>query len=441
MDFPEALTYMQGLRRFGIKLGNERFEALLRRLGNPHQGYGIAHVAGTKGKGSTTAMIAAILRAHGFRVGGYYSPYVYDVRERVQVDGEMIPPDEFASLVTEIAPHVEALKQTPYGDTTEFELKTAVGFRYFADRQVDYAAIEVGIGGRLDATNVVTPLVSVITNIGLDHTHILGDTHAKIAREKAGIIKPGVPCVTATEEPSALAVIEEVAADRGATLIQVSEGAPRTTPGTHEIRWSGGDMLTIQTASRTYDGLRLRLRGSWQWVNAACAVGAVEAIAQDKGFEVNEEAIREGLAKAYLPGRMEVVQERPTVVMDGAHNAMAAEALAGEVRRFAYRSLLLVVGVATGHDPRGILAALGPLADRVFATQPTWIKGLPAAEIAAIARDYCASVETITPPIAAARAALSEAGPEDLVLITGSFYVVGDVHPGDLIGGASPTQS
>src|ERR1041385_993753 len=187
MNFEQALSYMQGLQHFGIKLGNDRFEQLMARLGNPQDRYRIAHVAGTKGKGSTTAIIAAIVKAHGFRIGGYFSPYVLEVGGRGQIDGKYVSREDFARHVTDIAPFVEELTATELGQTTEFELKTAIGFKHFAEQKVDFAAVEVGLGGRLDATNVVNPLVSVITNIGLDHVHILGDTIPKIAAEKAGI--------------------------------------------------------------------------------------------------------------------------------------------------------------------------------------------------------------------------------------------------------------
>ena len=204
MDFDEALAFMQGRLRLGVKLGNERFLALLARLGDPQDRLRVIHVAGTKGKGSTTAMAAAVLQAAGYKVGAYLSPYVYDVRERIQVNGEMIPRADFARWVSEIRPHVEALEATEHGPTTEFELKTAVGLCWLAEQSVDYAVLEVGLGGRLDATNVVSrPLVTVITNIGLDHVELLGETLGEIAREKAGIVKPGVPCVTGVRGASA----------------------------------------------------------------------------------------------------------------------------------------------------------------------------------------------------------------------------------------------
>jgi len=430
MGFQEALEYMQGLRRFGIKLGNERFAELMARLGNPHDRFGVAHVTGTKGKGSTTAFIANILQRHGFRVGGYYSPYVFDVRERVQVDGRMIPREDFARLVTTIRPHVDAIAETELGQATEFELKTAVGFSYFAKREVDLAAVEVGIGGRLDATNIVSPLVTVITNIGLDHTHILGDTLGKIAFEKAGIIKPGVPCVTAVDSSEALDVIRARAAEDSAPLIRVGND------GKAAIRWRttdesepGRPEFAVTTPRGEYSGLRCGLLGSFQQVNAACAIGAVEEVAAARGFAVQPEAIRGGLAATTLPGRMQIIRRRPTLLLDGAHNPIAAAALRAELEKMRTGRILLVIGMVAGHEPEGVVDVLGPLASIVYATQPTWSKVHSAEHIAACARTVCGDVRVAATPQEAVRQALSEAQLDDLVVVTGSFYVVGDVDP------------
>ena len=433
VNYNQAVDYISGRLQFGIKLGNERFTALMERLGNPQRAYPIAHVAGTKGKGSTTAMIASILGEHGFKVGGYYSPYVYDLCERIQVDGVNIPPEDFARQVTEIAPHVEALKTAGLEDTTEFELKTAVGFRYFAQSAVDFAAVEVGLGGRLDATNIVDPSATVITNIGLDHTHILGDTHSKIAFEKAGIVKEGIPLITATDDPDALAVIRQVANERSAHLSYVSEAPPGVGGDSSHIRYyAQGGSLTVSTAIRLYPDLHLGMVGHHQFANAACAIGAVETLGERCGFNVNADKVSMGLAKARLPGRFEIRRHNPTFVLDGAHNAISALAVSEEIARMKWDRLFLVIGMTIGHPPEEFLRPFIPSANRLFATLPTRYKALPAEDIADAAAKLGMESEIIRDPREAARRALAEAGSDDLVLITGSFYIVGDIPPGSV---------
>ena len=290
MRFDEALGYLHGRLRLGEKYGNARFEALLERLGSPHARLNAVHIAGTKGKGSTTVMAASMLQASGYQVGAYFSPYVYDVRERVQINGEPISREDFARYVTFIRPHIEALEQTELGPTTEFELKTAIGFCYFAERQVDYAVIEVGLGGRLDATNVLPrPLVTVITNIGYDHMELLGDTLGLIAGEKAGIVKPGVPCVTGVPiGGEADLVISRICAERNAPLVYVE---------------TGPENGAIQTPRRVLANVELGLRGAFQQANAAVAVAALDAIAPESLPPLTETAVRIGLKRAWLPGR------------------------------------------------------------------------------------------------------------------------------------------
>lgn len=424
MDFDEALAYMQGRLRLGVKLGNERFLALLHRLGDPQERLRVVHIAGTKGKGSTTAMAASVLQTAGYRVGMYLSPYVYDVRERIQINGEMISRADFARWVTAIQPHVEALEATELGPTTEFELKTAVGLCYFAEQAVDYAVLEVGLGGRLDATNVVAhPLVTVITNIGLDHTELLGDTLGEIAGEKAGIVKPGVPCVTGVPVGGeAWDVIARVCKARGAPLTAIPFPEP------------AADGLTLTTPRRRVTVGRLRLQGAFQAMNAAAAVAALDAVAQDALPSLADETVRRGLETAWVPGRLEQVHDRPTVVVDVAHNELSALVLASALRDqygADRRRLILIVGLSRHHDPAPFLA---PLAARhpslLIATQPRF-RPRPALDVAEAARaHHFPHVQIVEDGVAAAvHFALSQAEPEDLICVTGSFYTVGDVPP------------
>ena len=424
MDYEEALAYLQGRLRLGVKLGNERFLALLHRLGNPQERLRVVHVAGTKGKGSTTAMAASILQAAGYTIGMYLSPYVYDVRERVQINGAMIPREDFARWVTQIQPHIAALEQTDWGPTTEFELKTAVGLCYFAEQAVDYAVLEVGLGGRLDATNVVSrPLVTVITNIGLDHTELLGHTLGEIAGEKAGIVKPGVPCVTGVPAGGeAWEVIARVCAEKNAPL--------RRT----ELPTWDSEGLSVTTPRRTLAGLHLRLRGAFQELNAAAALTALDAITDAAGPFITDDDARHGLEAAWVPGRLEQVLDHPAVVLDVAHNEISAEALASALRDqhgADKRRLTLVVGLSRHHAPEPFLeplAALHPA--RLIATQPAF-RPRPALDIAEAARQRgFSNVEVVGSSIAdAVRAALAEAGPDDLICVTGSFYTVGALPP------------
>ncbi|MDE2127135.1 MAG: bifunctional folylpolyglutamate synthase/dihydrofolate synthase [Armatimonadetes bacterium] len=436
MNFDEALAYMSGLLRFGVKLGNDRFEELMRRLDNPHRELDIVHVAGTKGKGSTTVMAAAILHAAGKHTGSYFSPYVYDVCERVQVDGEPISHDDFARIVTAIRPVVDAVSASDLGAVTEFELKTAVAFMCFAEQRVTHAAVEVGLGGRLDATNVVTPSVTVITNIGLDHMATLGDTTAKIAREKAGIIKPGIPCFTAARDEAALQVIRETAAERQAPLTLVrSVGSVDAAPGS--VLWSvpanepHGGSITISTCRAVYNDVPMRLLGGFQRENAACAVGAVEEQLVREGVVLQDAWVRQALAEATLPGRLEL-WEMPggvLLVLDGAHNAMASEELSQALRDLAARwrahGVTLVVGMLQGHDPKGFLEPIAPLAARLIACRPPWKRALSAETIADAARPLVPEVTVVRDPLTAAHRAIREAEPHGMVVITGSFYTLG----------------
>jgi dihydrofolate synthase/folylpolyglutamate synthase len=442
MDFNDALLYLNSLLRFGPKLGLERFTELCRRFGNPQDNYRVVHVAGTKGKGSTTAMAAAILQSAGYHVGGYFSPYVFDLCERVQVDGTPIPRADFARMVAAVRPVIEELTETEFGQTTEFELKTLVAFLYFAERGVDYACVEVGLGGRLDATNVVKPAATVITNIGLDHTQILGDTHALIAAEKAGIIKPGIPLFTAANHPEAFAVIERIARERSAPLARVKRGdAGKPTGEPASVLWSSDgpfDPATIATPEHVYRDIDLAMAGEYQRENAACAVAAVEVALKADGKPLEEAAVRAGLASATLPGRLTQARlpNGALLVLDGAHNGMAALALAGTLealkRKQHIRQMHLVTGMVSGHAPEEILGVFAPSAAAVYTCAPAWKRAIPVEETTEAARRFNSVVRSFGSVPEAIQAAVQAAGPRDMVLVTGSFYTVGET-PAELL--------
>jgi len=434
MDYARAVQYMQSLKRFGIRLGNERFEALLERLGNPHRQLRVIHVAGTNGKGSTSAFIATILQAAGYKVGLYLSPYVFNLRERIQVNGYLIPEADFARLVTWIKPHIEELAQTPLGQVTEFELKTAVGFSCFAEQRVDFAVVEVGLGGRLDATNVVQPLVSVITSIGWDHMDRLGDTLGKIAAEKAGIIKPGAPVVTGVTDAEPLQVIRDHAQRAGVPLTEVKPERMVIPPPVRTIHWQDEGVhrmrqrVSVRTTDDVYRHLSLRLLGKHQCSNAAVAIGAVEALRHAHRVEIPEGAIRIGLEHTTLPGRMQVVRRSPTLLLDGAHNVDAARCLAQAITdSFRYRRVILVLGMTRGHEPQGVVDTLAPLASHIFFTQPSDPRGRPATDLPEASTVKLPPYDIVPSVPVAVERAMSMAQPDDLVCVTGSFYVVGEV--------------
>lgn len=427
MDYEQALAYLSGLLRFGIKFGLDRFGEMCRQMGDPQHQFRSIHVGGTNGKGSTATFISSILSSAGYRVGTYLSPYVRDVRERIQIDGEMISKEDFASLMSEVAPVMEEIGQTDLGEGTEFEAKTMMAFLYFAQQKVDFAVVEVGMGGTYDATNVIKPLVAVITNVSLDHTERLGNTVQQIAADKSGVAKPGAPLVTGASG-DAWETIKCACREKGVEVWRVS-GEERTPPNADvEVAWKRvGDELCVSGTNRTLPHLQLGLKGSFQYPNAAVAITAVLAL-EKQGIIVPEEAIRQGLAEARIPGRLEVIREKPTVVLDAAHNPDAAEKLAQAVQEdFQYRRLILVIGMLSTHSAEGVVSQLAPLADKVIATASHWDKASPAATIADAVRPYCADVTIVEPVARAVEEAISIANDDDLVLVTGSFYTIGEV--------------
>jgi len=407
-----------------------RVYELLDGLGNPHRCAPVVHVAGTKGKGSTAAMTSAVLRQAGYVTGLYTSPHLIDLRERFRIDDEMISEAELIDLTEELKPVVSGVnRRASYGELTTFEVLTALGFLWFAQRKVGMMVIEVGLGGRLDATNVVTPELAVITPISLDHTEILGDTVAAIAGEKAGIIKPGRPVVSAPQTVAAASVIRDVCLELDAPLVSVGE-AVTWQPADHDL---AGQSLEVSGRLGRYS-LSIPLLGRHQQQNAATAVAAMEVLAE-RGFNISSADIASGLRQVVWEGRFQVIQREPVMVLDGAHNPEAArkfrEGLEEYFGRpgdnsFTYPGATLVMGASVDKDTAGVLRELAPYFDRFVATTSRHPRAMPTAELVRHFAELGLAAVTAESVADAVRLALSE-DKGRLVCFSGSLFVVGEV--------------
>lgn len=427
MTYDDALAFWYGRVNYEVKAAGpddlklERMRAFLARLGCPQDRLRIVHVTGTKGKGSTSAMLAAVLRAAGYRVGLFTSPHLVRVEERIQVDGEPITPAELAALMGDLAPAVRGLEAAAYPGPTFFEIGTALGFLHFVRRRVDVAVVEVGLGGRFDSTNVCTPLVSVITSVGLDHTAQLGTTLEEIAYQKAGIIKPGVPVVSGVTQSGPRAVVRRVAADLRAPLTEIGRDFG------YEYRPGGGPAVVTITTARRYPPFALGLLGEHQAANAAVAIAAAERL-QAAGLSVPDTAVARGLTDVRWPARVEVVGTRPALVLDCAHNVPSAEALVATLRQsFAPGGRKACVFAVSADKPYaemlGVLAGyFGHFHLTRYGNNPRCV---PPETLAGLLPAGAASVHPTAPAAwAAARAA---AGPDDLVCATGSVFLAGEL--------------
>ena len=422
--YQEAVDWLFQVRRFGPDRTLDPIRRLAGLLGDPQNRYKAIHITGTNGKGSTSAMIASILRAAGYSVGLFTSPHLERFTERIVVDGEEIPEEDVVRLTRLIRPLVESLDGEPERvHPLFFDIVTAMAFEYFEEKHVDFAVLEVGMGGRLDATNIVNPLVSVITNISLEHTQVLGDTVLKIAYEKAGIIKPDSVLVTATRDDSVYSLFKETCAGLNTEIHRVGDDIT--------FRRLGGD---LDGQSFTVDGLRgsyalhTPLLGGYQLYNAATAVGAVEALSR-YNIDVSGSAISEGLAVVEWPGRLEVVQRSPLVVLDSAKDAEATRALAEAVGELPHQKLIVVVSISSDKNIPKMIANLARVADAFVVTSHS-VMGR-AAEREGLGREIekhgkpWESVERVGDAV---ERALGEAGEKDMILVAGSVFVVGEAR-------------
>ena len=419
MEYQDTLDWLYGLEVMGIKLGLSNITELLSRLGDPQEEFRSVHVAGTNGKGSVCAIISSILRAQGYRTGLYTSPHMVDFRERVQLDGTPIPKKQLCRLALEVRGQVQDICLVhPEQCPTFFEVTTALAFLHFAEMGAEMAVVEVGMGGRLDATNVILPECSVITRIGLEHTQYLGESLGAIASEKAGIIKEGIPVVVAEDGPEALEVIRSRASQLHAPFKLVREG------------------VDFRLVSSTLEGTKVRLchmgsevtlplLGTYQASNAATAYAAVEALRR-KGMALSDESVRTGMGMVHWPGRLDLVRRSPNLILDATHTPQGAETVAQDLRRLVPGRIILVMGVLKDKDLEGVVGPFARIAVKGFATAPLTARAFTAEQVRLALSKHLSEVEARPSVVEGLCAALEMAGPGDTVLVTGSVYTVGE---------------
>ena len=424
--FLHTLTDFERLRIVRYNSQNfdlDRMRNLLKKMGNPHLQFKSIHVAGTKGKGSTCAMVASMLEANGYKVGLYSSPHLVDIRERIQVNGQMISPEDFVRLTKVVEPLATKMKPMP----TFFDAITAMAFQYFAEQKVDFAVVETGLGGRLDSTNVLTPEVCAITSISKDHMSQLGNTVEKIAEEKAGIFKPGVPAVTILQEPGVEAVLKRVAEKVGCPLdiagktIEFSYRFESTRPlGPH-------NRICLTTPFSKYEHLPVPLMGEHQAINCGLALSVIDRL-KTRGVAFTDQKIVEGLQKTKIPGRMEIVNAIPRIIVDGAHNAASVDAALRAIgQHVPYDSLIVIFGCCADKDVAGMLEKISNGADKVIFTCVDNIRTADPEELASRYVELYGKMAQVAPNLKEALVIAKRAvTKEDLICVIGSFFLVGE---------------
>lgn len=431
MSYSSVIGYLYALQKHGIKLSLETMRILLDRVGDPHRSLRVLHIGGTNGKGSTAAMVASVLQHSGRRVGLYTSPHLVEFRERIRVNGCMITEKQVEKVIARLR---VALRDDL--EPTFFEMTTALAFLYFADSEVDVAVLEVGLGGRFDATNVVEqPLATAITTIGLDHQEYLGQTEEAIAFEKGGIIKPCIPVVIGRMGQGAEQVLRRIARDRSAPLWQLDQD--------FAVDGRRPERFTYRGVTRVCEDLICGLDGRHQRDNAACALALLEAAGR-AGIDTDEVAVRDGLRMVSWEGRLELIDQYPKVMLDGAHNPAAAHVLAEYLKDFSIRHptsrVILVWGMMRDKDRQGFIAPLLPFVSEIVLTQATLARSATVQELHATLHEWQGPVLEAVLPMDAMTAARSRAMPHDLICIAGSLMLLGDIKAAVRGCGLSPIR-
>jgi dihydrofolate synthase/folylpolyglutamate synthase len=411
--YASCLKAMYGLRRFGIILGLGTIRSILNALGDPQNNFYSIHVAGTNGKGSVAAALSSILQQSGYRVGLYTSPHLVRFNERICINNRQISNDA-------VVKSYQAVQKAHLGNRTPtfFELTTAMAFYEFGRQAVDWAVIETGMGGRLDATNVIDPVISIITNVSMEHRDYLGNTLTQITREKAGIIKPATPVVTAIKQREAKSVIQRIAAKKSAPLYMLGKN--------FKVRRQPAGGFSYYGIENTWHTMYTALRGHYQVENAALAIAACELLNKDH-TSISQQSIRDGLIKTSWPGRLEIVSEHPMIILDGAHNLMAARELAKFLGdNLAQRPITLVVGILDDKPYQSMLKSLLPVCSRVIVTRAKTDRALDPRRLFETAKKTLSDVRIVSDVAQAFKQAVADADFNDVICIAGSLYVVGE---------------
>jgi dihydrofolate synthase/folylpolyglutamate synthase len=422
MNFEEAIDWLYGFQRFGVKLGLERISYICDKLGNPQNNYKIIHVGGTNGKGSVCRILESILTSNGYNVGLYTSPHLQRFSERLIVNNEEISKSDIANLAEKLKPIINDMVKN--GKTpTFFEIVTGMTFQYFSEKEVDFSIIEVGLGGRFDATNIVNPLLTVITNVSLEHQHVLGRYIKDIAYEKAGIIKNNVPVVTAANA-DALKIIKKICKEKNADINTIHNNSWKRL--NNNINYQE---FSIKGFLKDYI-VRTKMLGEYQGENIALSLFAIENL-QLNGVYITEKSIIDGFLKTFNPGRMEIVSNNPMIILDGAHNPMGIKMLAESLKKdLVYQKLLLVIGILSDKNIKEMLKIIVPMAFMIIVTKPDNKRACNQSDLKKMIHDFELKKEVVVKDRIsnAVEFAKSMAKKDDLILVTGSLFTVGEAR-------------
>ncbi len=428
MNYCEAMEFLNSSSKFGMKLGLDRITKMLELLGNPHKGLKFIHIAGTNGKGSTTAMISSALIEAGYKTGMYTSPFIEAFEERIQVDGNNIPKIKVAEYMIKIKNVSEEMKVFDLGEITYFEIVTALGFLYFNEMKIDIGVIEVGLGGRYDATNVIDPILTIITSISYDHTQILGNTISEIAFEKAGIIKEGIPVVLYPVVEEAHNTIKKVAQEKNADILYLD----RNMATIEEIDKSTTKENAIQRLIIKYNNnemnIKLPLVGAHQVMNCLVAVNSLFKL-NEQGMDITEDNIIKGIEKVKWPGRMELMIKEPRFVIDGAHNIDGIRYLKENLKDYyEYEKLYILVGILSDKDIDEMIKIIAVEGDEIIALTPNNIRAENSDKLGKKIAVYNPNVKAMDNYTEAIEYVLSKAGDKDLIIACGSLYLIGELR-------------